>query len=442
MDRVDQVLFLKRWKQEGFAQPNYKGPPNELPTGVSRCWTFGGLSSSLIQRVSMNQKVKKMLIFLGLIVLTIIGCFFFILPKAVDHIVNSIFLQKSSIEDILVPEIHKSLFIADLHADTLLWDRPLLKTSAWGHVDLPRLQKGHVALQAFSVVTQTPLFPNVNKNSKSDLGTRALSVSQLWPMKTWTDVSERALYQSSKLKKAIAESNGELRLILNHQDLIKFREDWQRNPKLVAGWLTMEGTQALEGDLSFLGKLFEEGFRMIGPAHLFDNEWSGSQSGVEKYGLTAMGKKWVLEMNRRKMIIDLAHLSPTAFDEVLELSRHAPIVSHTGVQAICAIPRNLSDSQIKKVAAHGGLIGIGLWKEVLCGENLSRVVKSIRHICNLVGCRSVAIGSDWDGFVSTATDAEHIGLLTAALVQDGFSQHEIQGIMGENTFRFLIENLP
>ncbi len=391
----------------------------------------------------MIQKKLKTLTFCSLIALTIfLGVFFFILPKAVDRKVNSIFLRSNGAEANSVPAIHETLFISDLHADTLLWDRPLLKVSSWGHVDLPRLQKGHVALQAFSVVTQTPLFPNVKKNASSDAGTWALSVSQRWPIKTWTDLRERAEYQVSKLKKAIAESNGDLRLILNHQDLMRFREDWQRNPKLVAAWLTMEGTQPLQGDLSFLEKLYDEGFRMIGPAHLFDNEWSGSQSGLEKYGLTAIGKKWVLEMNRRKMIIDLAHLSPQAFDEVLELSRLPVLVSHTGVQAVCAIPRNLSDSQIKKIAAHGGLIGIGLWKEVLCGEDISRVVQTIRHVCNIIGCRYVAIGSDWDGFVSTATDAEHIGWLTAALVRNGFSEHEIQGIMGENTFRFLLENLP
>ncbi len=390
----------------------------------------------------ITQKNQKAFIFFILILIAILGGTFFILPKIVDHKVNSLFPRPSRLEDTVVPEMHKNLFIADLHADTLLWDRPLLETSSWGHVDLPRLQKGHVALQAFSVVTQTPLFPNVKKNAKSDVGTFTLSVTQRWPVKTWTDLSERALYQSSKLKQAVAGSKGQLRLILNHQDLMKFREDWQRHPELVAAWLTMEGAQAMQGDLSFLEKVYEEGFRMISPAHLFDNEWSGSQSGLEKYGLTSLGKKWVLEMNRKKMIIDLAHLSPKAFDEVLDLSTQPVLVSHTGVQAVCAIPRNLSDAQIKKVAGHGGLIGIGLWKEVLCGEDLSLVVKSIRHVCDIVGCRYVAIGSDWDGFVSTATDAEHIGWLTAALVRDGFNEHEIQGIMGENIFRFLLENLP
>ena len=390
----------------------------------------------------MTAKQKKFLILLACSICVFLIGFFFILPVGVDYKVNSVFPRASQLRSVAIPELHQSLFIADLHADTLLWDRPLLKTSAWGHVDLPRLQKGHVALQAFSVVTKTAMFPNVNKNSNSDAGTLALSVSQRWPLKTWTHLSERALYQAARLKEAVAQSNGQLRLILNHEDLMRFREDWQRNPQLVGAWLTMEGAHALEGDLSFLDRLYQEGFRMIGPAHLFDNEWSGSQSGVEKYGLTELGKKWVVEMNRRKMIIDPAHLSAKAFDEVLELSQRPPLVSHTGVQAVCNIPRNLSEAQIKKVAAKGGLIGVGLWKEVLCGEDLSRVVQSIRHICQIVGCKYVALGSDWDGCVSTATDAEHIGWLTAALVSEGFSEHEIQGIMGENAFQFLLENLP
>lgn len=390
----------------------------------------------------MMIKNKRIQWFVGISLLTVILCFFFVLPVGVDQHVNSVFPQPKNSRFITIPSLHKSLFISDLHADTLLWDRDLLKTSSWGHVDLPRLQKGNVALQAFSVVTMTPLFPNIKKNSSSDIGTLALSVSQRWPMKTWGQLSERALYQASKLKEAIAQSKNQMRLILTHEDLLRFREDREKNPQLLGVWLTIEGAHALQGDLSFLDRLYNEGFRMIGPAHLFDNEWSGSLSGVEKYGLTELGKKWVLEMNRRKMIIDLAHLSDKAFDEVLELTKRPPLISHTGVQAVCNISRNLSDEQIKKVAAKGGLIGVGFWKEVLCGEDISRLVQSIRHICQIVGCSYVALGSDWDGFVTTAMDAEHIGWLTAALVSEGFSEHEIQGIMGENVFRFLVENLP
>lgn len=367
---------------------------------------------------------------------------FLLLPHIIDQKVNSVLPQPTDKSLLEIPALHKTLFISDLHADTLLWERPLLKTSSWGHVDLPRLQKGHVALQAFSVVTKTPFFPNVEKNAISDAGTFALSLSQRWPIKTWTKLSERALYQASKLKKAISESQGQLRLILTHEDLMRFRENWDKNPYLVAAWLSIEGAHALDGDLSLLDLLYQEGFRMIGPAHLFDNEWTGSQSGEKKYGLTELGKKWVFEMNRKKMIIDLAHLSPKAFDEVLELSKRPSLVSHTGVQKVCNIPRNLTDAQIKKIAAKGGLIAVGLWKEVLCGEDINLVAQSIRHICNIVGCKYVAIGSDWDGFVTTVTDAEHIGWLTATLIKQGFSDYEIKGIMGENTFRFLLENLP
>lgn len=369
-----------------------------------------------------------------------LGFFFFVLPVMVDKNTNGLFAPSM---DLPPSDLHQQLFVSDLHADTLLWNRPLGQESQHGHVDFPRLKKGRVALQAFSVVTKTPLRPNVVQNSEHAVdGVLMLGVAQRWPLRTWGRLSQRALYQAERLKLAIAESQGQVRLIQNHEELIQFRRDRERNPELMAAWLTIEGGHALDGDLALLDELYNAGFRMVGPAHLTDNELAGSQSGEKRGGLTALGRQWLKKMEEKRMIVDLAHLSPTAIDQVLAEGKRPPVVSHTGIRAICDIPRNLSDEQLKKIADKGGLIGIGLWEEVLCQRDIKAVVKSMRHVCDMIGCEHVALGSDWDGFVNTAVDAAHIGNLTVELQKAGFSENDIRLIMGENIFRFLLENLP
>ncbi len=376
-----------------------------------------------------------------LFALTGLFFFFFGLEPLVETKVNGLFPLPSDERNIAIPELHKKLFVSDLHADTLLWNRDLLEESKRGHVDFPRLRKGGIALQAFSVVTKAPLIFK-DKNDAEPDGITLMSVAGKWPVSSWTRLSERALFQARRLQEVVKASDGQIRLILNREDLKRFRKDRELNPNLVGAWLTIEGGHALDGDLSKLDSLFEAGFRMIGPVHLFDNDLGGSRSGVDRAGLTELGREWVKRAEEKKIIVDTAHLSDKATDEILNLMTRPPIVSHTGIKSVCAVERNLSDDFIKRIAAKGGIIGIGLWREVLCEENLSAVVKSIKHVCKLVGCRHVALGSDWDGYVTTAVDAAHIGWLTASLVKEGFTEADIRDIMGENVYRFLSENLP
>jgi membrane dipeptidase len=387
----------------------------------------------------MTNKIR-ILIVLSLISLGLVF-FFFILEPTVETRVSGLFPLPARESGFKVPELHKTLFVSDLHADTLLWGRDLLKKSSRGHVDIPRLQEGGVALQAFSVVTKAPLIFKEKNDAKPD-GITLMSVAGRWPPSSWTKLSERALYQARKLHEAVADSNGELRLILSKKDLIQFRKDRGQNPRLVGAWLTIEGGHALDGDLALVDKLFEAGFRMIGPVHLFDNELGGSRSGQSRYGLTELGRQWLKKAEEKKIIVDLAHMSDRATSDILGLIKRPPMVSHTGVQAVCPTRRNLTDFQIRNIAKKGGLIGIGLWREVLCEESLAAFAKSARHVCRLVGCKHVAIGSDWDGYVTTAVDSAHTWAITAALQQEGFTEGEIKAIMGENVYEFLVKNLP
>ncbi len=105
--------------------------------------------------------------------------------------------------------LHQQLTVADLHADSLLWNRDLSQQANYGHVDLPRLQQGNVAIQTFAVPTKSPRGQNYSRNeSDAPDGITMLAMIQAWPPATWNSLYQRALYQSGKLHK-LEQSNPE-----------------------------------------------------------------------------------------------------------------------------------------------------------------------------------------------------------------------------------------
>lgn len=337
--------------------------------------------------------------------------------------------------------LHRRLLVVDLHADTLLWGRDLLQRSSYGHVDLPRLQEGHTGLQVFSVVTGFPLFPSLENNTDGVDAISLLAWEQGWPEVTRSSRLERALYQARKLHQQVYLSGGALKLITTRRELNALLSERKRGGTVIGAMLGLEGAHALEGKLENLDRLYDLGFRLIGLSHFFDNKMAGSAHGRNKYGLTSLGRELVQRVQERGMIIDLAHVSPQAIDDTLDIVDQPVIVSHTGVRATCDTVRNLYDRQVRAIAATGGVIGIGLFAYATCGKTLDDTVKAMRHVADLVGVKHVALGSDFDG-ATTVFDSSGLVLLTEALLQDGFTQDDIEDIMGGNVLRVLIETLP
>jgi membrane dipeptidase len=334
-------------------------------------------------------------------------------------------------------EIHQNLFVADLHADSLLWNRDLLRRNNRGHIDLPRLVEGNVGIQIFGVVTQVPWGLNFERNpSDSDMIT-LLVIAQWWSPKTWGSLLERAIYQAEKLDQFAARSDGQLIFIRSQTDLDTWHARRQAGEPVIGGFPALEGVQALEGRLENLDRLHEAGFRMLGLAHFHDNLFAGSAHGIEQYGLTPFGVELVQQAQAKGMLIDLAHVSHQVIDDVLEITTGPVIVSHTGVRGTCDNQRNLTDDQVRRIAATGGVMGIALFDVAVCGETLSEVAHAIRYVADLVGVDHVALGSDFDGAVTTPIDASGWGLLTQSLLDQGFNEEEIGKIMGENFLRVL-----
>lgn len=334
--------------------------------------------------------------------------------------------------------LHEQLFVADLHADPLLWRRDLLQHASYGHIDLPRLVEGRVALQVFAAATKIPASINFQRNpARGDL-LLPLAMLQGWPPQTWFSQLQRAIYQAQKLRAAAAKAPDRLFLIADGPGLEAFLSRREQAPHLVGALLALEGVHALEGDLANLALLYQAGFRIIGLAHFFDNEAGGSAHGWRKGGLTPFGRSVVQWVEENRLFLDLAHASPRVIDDVLNRGSSMPlIVSHTGVQGICDNPRNISDEHVRGVAATGGLIGIALFKATVCGTTLAATARSMRYVADLVGVDHVALGSDYDGAILAPVDASGLPLLSEALRDQGFDAGQVAKIMGGNFLRVL-----
>lgn len=379
---------------------------------------------------------------LALGLLALLGCFFFGAAPLLDAIAN----RGTGAPPVTVTQralaLHRDLWIADLHADSLMWNRPLEERHAAGRVDLPRLLEGGVALQAFTIVSKTPWGMNVHENSDSSDMLTLLLVAQRWPPRTWTSLLERALYQAERLHASARRSQGTFRVIVDRAQLELYIEQRRTNPHLTAGWLGVEGAQVLEGKLENVRRLYDAGVRMMSPSHFFDTEVGGSAHGERKGGLTAFGRQVLAEMERLGMVVDLAHASEQTIGDVLRLARQPVLFSHTGVAGTCPSPRNLSDAVIDAAAAAGGLIGVAFFEGATCGDDVASVVRAIRYVAGRVGAEHVALGSDFDGFVRTPFDAAGLPALTQGLLDAGFSQSDIREIMGLNVLRLLRRALP
>jgi len=386
--------------------------------------------------------VKKLLIILVTVLLLCGAVFFFVLPAQVEKRLNAVTNHPPYQATEKARVLHQRLLVADLHADSLLWGRNLLERSARGHVDIPRLIEGNVALQAFTVVTKTPRGMNIESNDADTDNITLLAIASRWPLAAWSSLKERALYQAKRLRDMAAASNGKLTLIETKRDLSNYLERRTHEPHITAAFLGIEGAHALDGDLVNLDALFNAGFRMMSPTHLFDNDIGGSSSGARKTGLTDAGKELIRRMEAKGMIVDLAHASAQTIDDVLAVSTRPVVVSHTGVKATCNNNRNISDEQIKAIARTGGIIGIGYWRTATCGTDAQAIVRAIKHVSNLVGVDHVALGSDFDGAVPAPFDTTGLVEITDALLAEGFNENEISLIMGGNTLRLLSENLP
>jgi len=338
--------------------------------------------------------------------------------------------------------LHRTLLVADLHADSLLWGRDLLVRSDRGSVDVPRLIEGGVALQALSASVRVPRHLDLDRNTDTSDDVTLIAVAGGWPRRTWRSPRARALFLAERARRMAAASGGRFTLIASRTDLSAYLERRRASPAITAGLLTIEGAAPLEGDPAGIDRLAEAGYRMLGLAHFVDNGFAGSVHGADKGGLTDAGRELVARAEARHVLIDLAHASSATVDDVLAVAKRPVVVSHGGLRSAFDSVRNLPDDQIRGIAATGGVVGIGFWPAVTGGDDVVSIARAIVRAIVVAGVGRVALGSDFDGAVPVPFDATGLPLLTEALMAEGLTPVAIRSVMGGNVFRLLRETLP
>ncbi|CAN0599357.1 unnamed protein product, partial [Ectocarpus sp. 12 AP-2014] len=260
--------------------------------------------------------------------------------------------------------------------------------------------------------------------------------------RTWSSLTERAVYQAGKIENIEKSDPSELRILRTRADLTSVIGARAEGASTVGALLGIEGSHALDDDLANIDRLVDAGVRMFGLHHFFDNALGGSLHGVGGVGLSDFGRQVVEELEARGMIIDVAHSSPESVEDVMEVTDQPLIVSHTGFQGHCATPRNIPDELMIRLAERGSLIGVGYWDGAICDVTPESIVAAIRYGIDLLGVEHIALGSDYDGSTTVPFDTSELAVLTQTMLDADFSDDEIRQVMGANMLRFLRENLP
>ena len=386
---------------------------------------------------------RRLLTTCAALALLLVTGFFTLAPQWVDRSSNVVAGGAGPAPSAKTLALHQQLIIGDLHADSALWGRNLLTRHTWGQVDLPRLIEGGAALQMFTTVTKSPQGQNYDRNA-SDAADNItlLALAQRWPEAAYDSLFARATLQAERVLTA-AEHSSQLTLIRSQTDLSTLLSKRAKGQRIVGALLGTEGSHALDGELENIDRLYDAGFRMMGLQHFFDNRLGGSLHGESQMGLTRFGIDAVKKMHAMDVMIDVAHSSEATVRDTLAATGNAAlIVSHTGFQGHCPSPRNISDETMALITQAGGLIGVGFWPDVTCGEGVGAIAEAIRYGVERFGAAHIALGSDWDGSVTTPIDAAQLPHLTQALVDVGLSEATIGAVMGGNMARFLNEHLP
>jgi membrane dipeptidase len=362
-------------------------------------------------------------------------------------------------------DLHQQAFVCDLHADTLQW---LAQGESLagnpGHVDLPRLRRGGMDLQFFSVWVDTVY--TASGGAKERSFARACELLDAFDREMGTNRDAVVAVATAAAARQAAAAGR------------------------LAAALGVEGGHAIENDLGKLEEFHRRGVRYMTLTWNNTHAWADAAKeetlqGTRHGGLTAFGERVVRRMNQLGMIVDLSHAAESTFWHVLRVSEAPVMASHSNARALSPHYRNLTDAQIRALAARGGVIGVNFYNSFLdaaywerraaaeqaCKAELdalerehpydyprraalelellhrrmgpvrvpaSRIADHIEYLVRMVGPDHVALGSDFDGtnaLPDDMPDVSHLPQVTALLQERGFAAADIRKILGENVLR-------
>ncbi len=210
----------------------------------------------------------------------------------------------------------------------------------------------------------------------------------------------------------------------------------------IAAVLAIENSEAVERSLNILRALYLLGVRSIGLTHN-PNTWAstGNEEEDSGGGLTKFGVALVKEMNCLGMLVDVSHISERGFWDVLEISERPVIASHSNCRTLCHHPRNLSNEQLKALAANGGVVGITFVPGFISVDGwtkmppLAQLLNHFAYAIDIAGIDHVGIGSDFDGGGDLLKDAGEFVKIAQELSDRGYSDEDIRKVLGENHLR-------
>lgn len=344
----------------------------------------------------------------------------------------------------------------DAHCDAVMktYDGPydFVGGDGRGHVDLPRLLAAGHRGQVFAVFAVASYYP--------DRDLAALAEGAIAAIRGWAEASD-----------------GRLRLALTAGDL---RAACAGDAEHVAALIGLEGADPLLGRADNLQHFFDLGVRLVIPAW-DDNPFSGSSAGPGT-GLTEEGVRLVALAEALGVMVDVSHLSDTAFDQVLALTSKPFIASHSNCRAISPAYRNLTDAQIRALADRGGVMGINLAPDFLSPEYLAAwnaalaplqgldaaarqkaraeagpalaaiprpglewIARHVAHAIAVGGEGCIGLGGDLDGISFTPDGIEGVqsySLIADALLAAGLTERQVELVCWRNMARVFGDVLP
>ena len=328
----------------------------------------------------------------------------------------------------IAKELHYASIVVDTHNDTMMkvinpitWlPKNNLGANTSFQIDIPKLKVGGLKVVFFSAFTS-----GFSRNSflRSNSIILALLNALHW----------------------IADNNiDSLQLATNYRNVLDITKQGR-----IAAIPTIEGAYSLNeaNAIELLRQYYDLGVRGIALQWNYSNTLGEGASKKFKNGkpssggLTDLGRSVIQEMNRLGMIVDVSHMNEETFWHVIEASSAPIIASHSGVYSIKKHPRNLTDEQLKALAAKGGVIQIVFFPGFLAdGEaSVSTIVDHIDYVVKLVGVDYVGLGSDFDGarMPKDLPDASYVYKITEELVARGYSASDIEAVLGKNSLRVL-----
>ena len=247
--------------------------------------------------------------------------------------------------------------------------------------------------------------------------------------------AERLLTEIESMVAANADS---VAIAYTPEDLYRLKREGRK-----ALMLGIENGYAIGDDLTRIEHFRRRGVVYMTLCHNGDNDLCDSARGnAEHGGLSEFGRAAISEMNRVGMMVDLSHAAESSFYQAIETSRTPIVCSHSSARALCDHPRNLTDDQLRALAASGGVVQTCLYDGFLRkegGATIDDAVRHIVHMVNIAGINHVGIGTDFDGDggIIGCADASEVINLTRRLIAEGFSETDIEKLWGGNFLRVM-----